>query len=311
MIMKNIATIGALPTSNINNKSNNYDVNIYCINELYLRNQLLKNFLSLKSIEHTNSKNQLYKSKNTKTLVFQNIINKYINKNHGSIDSYKFKDGKKVHAEDLKQEALFIVWVATEKYLKSKDKNNISYIQKFENFNDFAVSYLNYKLKELVFKNNINQVFGKICDNAKTRKEYYCIDRKKNNSFTNKIIPFDSKIDNTTLTLEEILEDKQNSIDNKNQELTKLKIERKLKEITDRYIKQLNPFKKEILINRLKNKFFNNDNCKKNSKYMRLKYNLCSERIRQISEKEFYDYSKYIKNNLGLKNISISEIYDN
>ncbi len=306
MDMTNIAKIGELPTADLNKISLSKSVSIHFINEFYLRNQLLSNFLILKSCEHKKPK-----SNKTKNLLFQNIINKFNNKNHGDKNNYKYQTGSKVYNDDLKQEALLILWVATEKYLKSKDKNNIPYIKKFESFNDFAIPYLNYKLQELVYKNNTSQLFGKINDNTQTRKEFYCSTNKKNNFFTNKVFSLDEKINNSDFLLKDTIEDYENSINNKDNKLSKFIIEKNLKEITNKYISELNPIKKEILINKIANNFFDKKDEVKTLKFFSQKYNLSLERIRQIANEEFDIYSKYIKKNLNIKNLSISEIYDN
>jgi hypothetical protein len=237
---------------------------------------------------------------------------------------------------DIRSVAHLIVWEATDKYLWGvSGKTNIQYKEKFD-FCVFASEQVKFKLRTHLRLLNTNRLCGKLPDSDKVRNIYsklpklklekkslsnddYKIIAEENNIniddvkiidkfITSKTESGDQEIKNESgeeggnrwsqLELEnsDCLKSNKDLEEQTNQNL----IIKKFHNIKNDYLKTIPVREKEILNNTKLNEF-------NSSKQLTLaelgkKFNISSERVRQIAEKSFADFKKVlIKNKKDLE----------
>ncbi len=269
---------------------------------------------------------------NSERTVLENIIisfnKKYIPERYSIItnENLKITDDS---LQDIRSTAHLIVWEATEKYLwGTNSKTNFQHKEKFD-FCVFASNQLQFKLKTYLRLLNTNRICGKLPDSDSTRRVYSKIPEfKLNKKFLsendyksiaketeikiNEVKLIDKFVNIKTESGDEEINNQESNKDNENKwDLTpsdenieeninkKLNIE-KFNKIKNNFLETLPLREKEIL------------NCTKlselgSNKELSLtklgkKFNISSERVRQISEKNFAELKKIlIKNKKNLE----------
>lgn len=305
--MKNILS-GALPTADIADKNSAAEARL----------ELFNHFLKHKV--------------NSEKTVLENIIISFNKKYRPERYLIKTNENSKISDDsikDLRSKAHLIVWEATEKYLwGTNSKTNFQYKEKFD-FCVFASNQLQFKLKTYLRLLNTNRICGKLPDSDNTRCVYSKIpEYKLNKKFlsendlksisketeieVNEVKLIDKFFTTKTESGDEEIKNQDNNKDNENKwDLTpsnenieenlnkKLNIE-KFYEIKNNFLANLTHREKEIL------------NCTKLSGLgsneelsltkLGKKFNISSERVRQISEKSFAELKKIlIKNKKNLE----------
>ncbi len=312
--MKNFTT-GALPTSDIAVDNKALSTN---------RLELFNHFLNHKISDIPNAKH-----KTSNKPVIESIIQKF----GRQFIPEKFIEEGSTALQDLRQVAHLKVWEATEKYLNGTNyKNKFSEYQSRFNFCIFASNYLNFQLRLHLRLLNRDRVYGSLPDSDPIRKLYTELPKyKKNNpeklqltyedykkiSIQNSIklnlvIDVDKYMTSSSISGDQLikkdgLESKKqwelletqnynNFINNKNECLSEiLSNKQRLKTfnfIKNNFLKTLTDREKEIFI---EIKLNDSENFKLND--LGKKYNLSSERVRQISEKIFKDFKILILKN--------------
>ena len=301
--MKNI-TSGALPTKKT------ADTNFSKITRLELFNHYLEHKV------------------NSERTVLENIIISFNNKYRPERYSIRQSENSKIvddSLEDIRSTAHLIVWEATEKYLWGiNSKTNFQHKEKFD-FCVFASNQLKFKLKTHLRLLNTNRICGKLPDSDSTRYVYSKIPRfKSNKKFLsendyksisketdieiNEVRLIDKFVNTITESGDKEINNQENDKDNENKwDLTpdiKVNIEaevnkelniEKFKKLKDQFLKTLPPREKEILNCTKLSEL--DDNEELSLSKLGKKYNISSERVRQISEKRFAELKKiFIKN---------------
>ncbi len=269
---------------------------------------------------------------NSSRTVLENIIisfgRNYIPERY-LIQSHKNSKISDDSLQDIRSLAHLIVWEAADKYLwGSNSKTKIKYKEKFD-FCVFASEQVKFKLRTHLRILNLNRICGKLPDSNDVRNIYsklpklkkdkkYLNDEdykkiaKENNIEINEIELVDKFITTKTESGDEEINNQENDKDNENKwDLTpsnenieenvnkNLNI-KKFIEIKDNFLENLPYRDKEIL------------NCTKLSELglnedlpltkLGKKFNISSERVRQISEKRFAELKKIlIKNKKDLE----------
>lgn len=305
--MKHI-TSGALPTADI------VDKNLVAKARLELFNHYLAHKV------------------NSDNTVLENIIISFNKKYIPERYSIKQSENSKIiddSLQDIRSTAHLIVWEATEKYLwGTNSKTNFQHKEKFD-FCVFASNQLQFKLKTYLRLLNTNRTCSKLPDSDSTRRVYSKIPEfKLNKKFLsendyksisnetgikiNEVKLIDKFVNTKTESGDEEIKNQKSNKDNENKwDLTssdenieeninrKLNIE-KFNKIKNNFLENLPLREKEIL------------NCTKlselgSNKELSLtklgkKFNISSERVRQISEKNFAELKKIlIKNKKNLE----------
>ena len=269
---------------------------------------------------------------NSSRTVLENIIisfgSNYIPERY-LIQSHKNSKISDDSLQDIRSLAHLIVWEAADKYLwGSNSKTKIKYKDKFD-FCIFASEQVKFKLRTHLRILNLNRICGKLPDSDNIRNIYaklpklkkdkkYLNDKdyikfaKENNIEISEIELVDKFITTKTESGDEEINNQENAKDNENKwDLTpsnenieenvnkNLNIE-KFNEIKNNFLETLPIREKEIL------------NCTKLSELglneelsltkLGKKFNISSERVRQISEKSFNELKKIlIKNKKDLE----------
>ena len=305
--MKNI-TSGALPTADITDK------NVAAKARLKLFNHYLNHKV------------------NSDRTVLENIIISFNKKYRPETYFIKSNENSKINddsLQDIRSTAHLIVWEATEKYLwDTNSKTNFKHKDKFD-FCVFASNQLQFKLKTHLRLLNTNRICGKLPDSDSTRRVYSKIPEFKfNKKFLsendyksisketdieiNEVKLIDKFVNTKTESGDEEINNQENDKDNENKwDLTpsnenieesvnkNFNIE-KFNKIKNNFLETLPLREKEIL------------NCTKLSELgsneelsltkLGKKFNISSERVRQISEKSFTELKKIlIKNKKDLE----------
>ena len=305
--MKNI-TSGALPTADITDENA----------AAKARLKLFNHFLNHKV--------------NSERTVLENIIISFNKKYRPERYFIKSNENSKINddsLQDIRSTAHLIVWEATEKYLwDTNSKTNFKHKDKFD-FCVFASNQLQFKLKTHLRLLNTNRICGKLPDSDSTRRVYSKIPEFKfNKKFLsendyksisketdieiNEIKLIDKFVNTKTESGDEEINNQENDKDNENKwDLTpsnenieesvnkNFNIE-KFNKIKNNFLETLPLREKEIL------------NCTKLSELgtneelsltkLGKKFDISSERVRQISEKSFTELKKIlIKNKKDLE----------
>tara|TARA_A100001011_G_scaffold238711_1_gene246697 strand:- start:28 stop:984 length:957 start_codon:yes stop_codon:yes gene_type:complete len=309
----NYNNAGALPTNKIDGKFEVSNTE---------RLQLFTHYLNHRCCDIPGKKKNA-----SKKLVIEAII-----ENHGRQYIYeKYVDENSDKFQDLRQVAQIKVWEATEKYINGSKYNNkvLEYKSRF-NFCVFASNYINYQLRLYLRELNRDRSYGYLPNSDNIRKLYTILPKyKKNNpqkkqlsiqdyeeiSLKNKIkletvINVDRFFNSRSISGDEKIKINQSDLKNKWEILeieniedftkdydtskTFIKNERLniYKKIIKSYLKPLSEKEKEIFIEiKLK------DSERLTLKDLGKKYNISSERVRQISEKLFKDFKVLILKN--------------
>jgi len=271
---------------------------------------------------------------NSNKTVLENIINSF-GKNYLP-ERYFFKSYKNSKIfddtlQDIRSLAHLIVWEATDKYLWGSDKKKkIRYKEKFD-FCIFASEQVKFKLRTQLRVFNLNRICGKLPDSDEIRNIYTKLPKlKKDNKYLDKK-DYQKIANENNIKLSEIKlvdnfitaktdsgdekikneygEDNGNKWDQleiKNSEaiVYNLNLEEKLNNnivikkfniLKNNFLETLSVRDKEILNN---TKFSDLHSSEKlNLTSLGKKFNLSSERIRQISEKKFSEFSEIVKKN--------------
>ena len=227
--------------------------------------------------------------------------------------------------EDIRSTAHLIVWEATEKYLwDTNSKTNFQHREKFD-FCVFASNQLKFKLKTHLRLLNTNRICGKLPDSDSTRSVYSKIPKfklskkflsendyksisKETDIEISEVKLIDTFVNTKTESGDEEINNHENDKDNENKwgltpdikvnieaEVNKdLNIE-KFKKIKNRFLKTLPPREKEILNCTKLSEL--DDNEELSLSKLGKKYNISSERVRQISEKRFAELKKILIKN--------------
>lgn len=313
---------GVLPTENIAKNNNASRAK---------RLELFNHYLSHKGSDIPNAK-----INSTNKPVIESIIQKF---GRQYIPEKFIEEGSNT-LQDLRQVAHLKVWEATDKYINGTNyKNNFSeYKSRFE-FCIFASNYLNFQLRLHLRSLNRDRAYGSLPDSDTVRKLYTELPKyKKNNpeklQLTNddyKKISLENSIKlNIVIDVDRFMTSNSTSGDQKikgDELVSKNKWEVLETQNYNYFISNKNECLSEILSNEQRSKIFNsikNDFLKtlsekekdifieiklNNSENFKLKdlgkkYNLSSERVRQISEKVFKDFKTLIlknKNHLSFK----------
>ena len=305
--MKNI-TSGALPTADITDENA----------AAKARLKLFNHFLNHKV--------------NSERTVLENIIISFNKKYRPEKYFIESNENSKINddsLQDIRSTAHLIVWEATEKYLwDTNSKTNFKHKEKFD-FCVFASNQLQFKLKTHLRLLNTNRICGKLPDSDSTRCVYSKIPEFKfNKKFLsendyksisketdieiNEVKLIDKFVNIKTESGDEEINNQENDKDNENKwDLTpsnenieesvnkNFNIE-KFNKIKNNFLETLPLREKEIL------------NCTKLSELgsneelsltkLGKKFNISSERVRQISEKSFTELKKIlIKNKKDLE----------
>ncbi len=244
-------------------------------------------------------------------------------------ETHKVIETKNDTLNDLRQVAHIVIWEATHKYIWESNKKNINYKDRFD-FCIFASNYLKFQLRLHLRKINRDRIYGTLPDSDPVRKLYTILPKyKKNNPhkqyltandykkislenkidikivkevdkyFTSKTISGDKPINSDDVDKNNMWDILQS--DNEESFLSSQDIEeeldtsfknKKLKSITLDFLKKLSKRDCEIF-NEVKLK--ESENVK--LKDLSIKFNISSERVRQISEKIFKDYEILLKKN--------------
>ena len=318
--MKNI-TSGALPAADIaeNNKASRAK-----------RLELFNHYLNHKGSDIKNARR-----KSTNKAVIESIIQKF----GRQYVPEKFVEEGSNTLQDLRQVAHLKVWEATDKYINGTDyKNNFSEYKSRFDFCIFASNYLNYQLRLHLRLLNRDRAYGSLPDSDPIRKLYTELPKyKKNNpeklQLTNddyKKISLENSIKlNMVIDVDRFMTSSSTSGDQEIQSSesdSKNKWEVLESQNYDHFISDKNECLSEILSNEQRLKIFNliknnflktltnkekeifieiklNDSENLKLKDLGKKYNLSSERVRQISEKIFKNFKTLIlknKNHLSL-----------
>ena len=269
---------------------------------------------------------------NSERTVLENIITSFNKKYKPEVYFIKSSDNSKVtddSLQDLRSVAHLIVWEATEKYLcGTNSKTNFKYKEKFD-FCIFASNQLQFKLKTHLRLLNTNRICGKLPDSDSTRSIYSKIPKFKSNK---KILSKDDyesiskesgiKIDDIKLvdkfvatkteSGDEEIKNTDNNKDNENkwdllsnsenlEEQTNINIViKRFNKIKNNFIKDL-PLREKEILNSTKLSELGSNREVTLSKLIK-KFNISSERVRQISEKYFTELKKIlIKNKKDLE----------
>ena len=300
--MKNI-TLGALPTTNIASNKVAYKVRLELFNH-YLSHQVNSEDAGCENI--IISFNKKYKPE------------KYFLKSN---ENSKNNDDS---IKDIRSVAHLIVWEATEKYLcGTNSKTNFRYMEKFD-FCIFASNQLKFKLKTHLRLLNTNRICGKLPDSDSTRNVYSKIPKFKSNkkflseddykSISNEsgvnindIKLIDNFVNTTTESGDEEINNEENNKDNENKwdllgtgEDIEEKVDknirvRRFNEIKNNFLKGLPLREKEILNCTKLSELDSNKEVALNK--LSKKFNISSERVRQISEKQFENFKKILIQN--------------
>jgi hypothetical protein len=312
--MKNI-TLGALPTADIAEIKKASSVN---------RLVLFNHYLNHKGSDIPNARR-----KSSNKPVIESIIQKF---GRQYIPEKFIEEGSNT-LQDLRQVAHLKVWEATDKYINGTDyKNKFSEYRSRFDFCIFASNYLNFQLRLHLRLLNRDRVYGSLPDSDPIRKLYTELPKyKKNNpeklqltnddykkiSLENSIklsIVIDVDRFMTSSSISGDQEIKGDGLDSKNKWealesqncnyfisskneclIETLSNEQRLKTfnlIKNDFLKTLKNKEKEIFI---EIKLNDSENLK--LKDLGKKYNLSSERVRQISEKVFKDFKTLILKN--------------
>ncbi len=300
--MKNI-TLGALPTTNIADNKVAYKVRL----------ELFNHYLSHKV--------------NSEDTVCENIIISFNKKYKPEKYFLKSNENSKNNDDsikDIRSVAHLIVWEATEKYLcGTNSKTNFRYMEKFD-FCIFASNQLKFKLKTHLRLLNTNRICGKLPDSDSTRNVYSKIPKFKSNkkflseddykSISNEsgvnindIKLIDNFVNTTTESGDEEINNEENNKDNENKwdllgtgEDIEEKVDknirvRRFNEIKNNFLKGLPLREKEILNCTKLSELDSNKEVALNK--LSKKFNISSERVRQISEKQFENFKKILIQN--------------
>ena len=307
--------LGALPTTNIDNKNSASKARLELFNH-YINHKV-----------------------NSKRTVMENIISSFNKKYKPERYFVRSHENSKITDDslrDIRSVALMIVWEATDKYLfNSTSDTNILYKEKFD-FCIFASKQLQFKLKTHLRHLNTNRICGKLPDSDVVRNIYSKLPKLKLNKKSlsdndYKIIAkeINVKIDEVKLVDKFITsktesgdeETKNEENENNNNRWSQLEIDRninfenhknledrinekiiikKFHIIKDKFLQTLPLREKEILKHTKLNEF---NSCKELTLIqLGKKYNVSPERVRQISEKNFLQLKKiFIKNKKNLE----------
>ena len=227
--------------------------------------------------------------------------------------------------EDIRSTAHLIVWEATEKYLwDTNSKTNFQHREKFD-FCVFASNQLKFKLKTHLRLLNTNRICGKLPDSDSTRSVYSKIPKfklskkflsendyksisKETDIEISEVKLIDTFVNTKTESGDEEINNHENDKDNENKwDLTpdiRVNIEtevnkdlniKKFKKIRDRFLKTL-PLREKEILNCTKLSELD-DNEELSLSKLGKKYNISSERVRQISEKRFAELKKILIKN--------------
>ncbi len=269
---------------------------------------------------------------NSERTVLENIIISFNKKYRPERYFVKPDENSKItddSLQDIRSTAHLIVWEATEKYLwGTNSKTNFQYKEKFD-FCVFASNQLQFKLKTHLRLLNTNRICGKLPDSDSTRSVYSKIPQfKLNKKFLSEadyrsisketdikideVKLIDKFVNTKTESGDEEVNNQENDKDNENKwDLTgsgenieesvnkNLNID-KFNKIKNDFLRGLPIREKEIL------------NCTKLSELgsneelsltkLGKKFNISSERVRQISEKSFNELKNIlIKNKKNLE----------
>lgn len=237
---------------------------------------------------------------------------------------------------DIRSVAHLIVWEATDKYLwGANNKSNIQYKEKFD-FCVFASEQVKFKLRTHLRLLNTNRLCGKLPDSDNVRKIYsklpklklekkslsiddYKIIAEENNVNIDEVKLIDKFITSKTESGDQEIKDETgeesanrwSKLESENSDYLKSEkdleeqanqnmIKDKFHKIKNDYLKTIPVREKEILNNTKLSEF----NFSKQLTLSELgkKFNISSERVRQIAEKSFADFKKVlIKNKKDLE----------
>jgi len=306
---------GVLPTSNIAKNTEAFAAS---------RLELFNHYLNHKISDISNARR-----KSTNKPVIETIIQKF---GRQYIPEKFIEEGSNA-LQDLRQVAHLKVWEATDKYINGTDyKNNFSEYKSRFDFCIFASNYLNFQLRLYLRLLNRDRVYGSLPDSDPIRKLYTELPKyKKNNpeklQLTNedyKKISLENSIKlSLVIDVDRFMTSRSTSGDQQVKEgeleskskwevlesqkcdyfisgdneciSEKLSNKERLKKfnlIKNNFLKKLTDKEKEIFI---EIKLNNSENFK--LKDLGKKYNLSSERVRQISEKIFKDFKALILKN--------------
>ena len=312
--MKNI-TSGALPTANIAENNKALSAN---------RLELFNHYLSHKGSDIPNAKR-----KSSNKPVIESIIQKFGRR----YIPERFIDEGSNTLQDLRQVAHLKVWEATDKYINGTDyKNNFSEYKSRFDFCIFASNYLNFQLRLHLRVLNRDRAYGCLPDSDHIRKLYTELPKYRKNKpeklqltnddykkislknsiklslvidvdrfMTSRGISGDQEVESSELNSKskwEILESQNCNyfISNQDECLSEtISNKQKLKRFNSikiNFLKTLTAKEKEIFI---EIKLNESENFK--LKDLGKKYNLSSERVRQISEKIFKEFKILIIKN--------------
>tara|TARA_B100000945_G_C20412906_1_gene613571 strand:- start:1717 stop:2574 length:858 start_codon:yes stop_codon:yes gene_type:complete len=273
----------------------------------------------------TKEKNEL--NSENKSALAKAYTEHYVNQNSGikaiiykhsllSKGDYNYCDAYK----DLEAAAYLIVHKAAIKYVSGSSKSGKKYKDNFD-FCKFAGNYLKFGLKKYLYNLNTKRLNGSLPDSDNIRKLYFQLPKnKKEKENQNQSINFDKykklsnsigleskkieEIDQTLTTyaisgdkelsdensetLFDILPDKEKSIE---EQTINKDLKKHIKKIKNNILGTFSPRDKEIVtqVKLLENK---------NIIQLAKKYNLSSERVRQIAENKFLFIINKIKKNL-------------
>ena len=264
---------------------------------------------------------------NSERTVLENIIISFNNKYRPERYSIRQSENSKIvddSLEDIRSTAHLIVWEATEKYLWGiNSKTNFQHKEKFD-FCVFASNQLKFKLKTHLRLLNTNRICGKLPDSDSTRRVYSKIPEFKfNKKFLsendyksisketdieiNEVKLIDKFVNIKTESGDEEINNQENDKDNENKwDLTpsnenieenvnkNFNIE-KFNKIKNNFLETL-PLREKEILNCTKLSELD-DNEELSLSKLGKKYNISSERVRQISEKRFAELKKILIKN--------------
>ena len=265
---------------------------------------------------------------NSERTVLENIIISFNKKYRPERYSIKPNENSKIiddSLEDIRSTAHLIVWEATEKYLwDTNSKTHFQHREKFD-FCVFASNQLKFKLKTHLRLLNTNRICGKLPDSDSTRSVYSKIPKfklskkflsendyksisKETDIEISEVKLIDTFVNTKTESGDEEINNHENDKDNENKwDLTpdiRVNIEtevnkdlniKKFKKIRDRFLKTL-PLREKEILNCTKLSELD-DNEELSLSKLGKKYNISSERVRQISEKRFAELKKILIKN--------------
>lgn len=276
---------------------------------------------------------------NSNRTVLENIIGSF-NKDYKP-ETYYYEPNNKSRIiddslNDIRSVAHLIVWEATDKYLwGANNKSNIQYKEKFD-FCVFASEQVKFKLRTHLRLLNTNRLCGKLPDSDNVRKIYsklpklklekkslsnddYKIIAEENNVNIDEVKLIDKFITSKTESGDQEIKyetgeestNRWSKLESENSDYLKSEkdleeqanqnmIKDKFHKIKNDYLKTIPVREKEILNNTKLSEF----NFSKQLTLSELgkKFNISSERVRQIAEKSFADFKKVlIKNKKDLE----------